>query len=97
MCGSLAMKRANQNEINQTFCLIATGGHLWMRGYFDILPSSVRRRLRESPHNLCPACLVTEVLPKVQARHPGLSSEKALMAAVEAMELQVRTVNGDER
>jgi hypothetical protein len=88
MSGSTAMKRAS--EINQTFCLIATGGHLWMRGYFDILPASVRRRLRESPHNLCPACLVTEVLPEVQARHPGYPREKALLAAIEAMESRCR-------
>jgi hypothetical protein len=57
-------QRAKPNttdEINQTFCLIATGGHLWMRGYFDSLPVVVRRRLRESPFNICPACLVTEV------------------------------------
>jgi hypothetical protein len=89
------MKRAkrskqNSDEVNQTFCLIATGGHLWMRGYFDGLPPVVRRRLRDSAFNLCPACLQTEVLPKLRAQHPEYSRERALMAAIEVMEKQVR-------
>ena len=83
-------QRAKQNEINQTYCLIATGGHLWMEGYFDTLSASVRRRLRSSPFNICPACLVVEVLPKVWATHPGQSHERALLMAIEIMELQVR-------
>jgi hypothetical protein len=91
------MKRAqrqskrNSDEVNQTFCLIATGGHLWMRGYFDDLPPAVRRRLREAPFNICPACLQTEVLPKVRSQHPEYSRERALMAAIEVMEKQVRS------
>jgi hypothetical protein len=85
------MKRAKQNDdVNQTFCLIATGGHLWMRGYFDDLPSPVRRRLRVSPFNLCPACLQTEVMPKLRRRHPTYSRDKLLFAAIEVMERQVR-------
>jgi hypothetical protein len=80
---------AKQNEINQTYCLIATGGHLWMADYYDTLPVSVRRRLRNSPYNLCPACLVTEVLPKVQSK-PNTPREKLLLAAVEIMEREVR-------
>jgi hypothetical protein len=82
-------ERATQNaEINQTFCLIATGGHMWMRHYFDALPPAVRRRLRDSPFNLCPACLVTEFLSKVRSRHS--SRERALLAAIEMMEMQLR-------
>jgi hypothetical protein len=59
-------QRAKQNakkndEVNQTYCLIATGGHLWMEGYFDTLSAAVRRRLRSSPFNICPARLVVEV------------------------------------
>jgi hypothetical protein len=83
-------KTKENAEINQTFCLIATGGHLWMRNYFDVLPLPVRRRLRNSQYNLCPACLMTEVLPKVRSRHPGYSREKALMAAIAMMEAQLR-------
>jgi hypothetical protein len=89
MIGLKAMKHTKQNaEINQTYCLIATGGHMWMQGYFDTLPTTVRQRLRASPFNLCPACLVTEFLPKVQSRHR--SRECALMAAIEMMEKQLR-------
>lgn len=84
-------RRAKQNaEINQTYCLIATGGHLWMRGYFDALPVAVRRRLRESTFNICPACLVTEVMPTVQRQHPNWPRQKLLFAAIEVMEAQVR-------
>ena len=74
-------------EINQTYCLIATGGHMWMKGYFDNLPVAVRERLRQSPFNLCPACLQTEVLPKVQRQYR--SRERALFASIEVMERQV--------
>jgi hypothetical protein len=79
---------SDANEINQTKCWIATGGHLWMKSYFDNLPVAVRRRLRNSPFNLCPACLVTEFYPKVQSRHA--TRERALMAAIEVMEAEVR-------
>lgn len=57
------------DEINQTKCWIATHGRLWMREYFDRLHLRVRRRLQSSPFTLCPACLVTEFLPKVQSQH----------------------------
>jgi hypothetical protein len=33
---------------------------MWMRGYFDRLPEPVRRRLADSRHNICPACLTEE-------------------------------------
>ena len=81
----------SKNEIeNQTYCLIATGGHLWMHDFFDTLPVAVRRRLRSSPYNLCPACLETEVLPTVRRQHPNWSREKLLLAAIEMMEGKVR-------
>jgi hypothetical protein len=89
-------RRTKQNAVEidqtaeQTFCLIATGGHLWMRHYFDGLPPTVRRRLCESPFNVCPACLATEVLPTVRRQHPNWPREKLLVAAIEVMEAQVR-------
>jgi hypothetical protein len=58
-----------------------------MRGYFDTLPPAVRRRLRQSTFNLCPACLVTEFLPKVRSQQ---SREKALFKAIEVMEQEVQ-------
>jgi hypothetical protein len=80
------MKRQKDDDEEQVVCWISSAGHLWMTGYYDHLPLSVRRRLQASPHNLCSACLVTEFLPKIRARHPGYSREKALLATVEAME-----------
>jgi hypothetical protein len=76
---------------NQTKCLINTLGHIWMEGYFDTLPRPVRQRLRSSPFNLCPACLMTKVLPKVRPQHPNYPREKLLFAAIEVMEAEVRT------
>ena len=81
-------RSGDADEVNQTKCWIATSGHIWMKGYFDNLPVSVRRRLRDAPFNLCPACLVTEFMPKVRARYP--TRELALMAAIEIMEAEVR-------
>jgi hypothetical protein len=83
-------KSMSKDKINQTYCLIATGGHLWMEDYFDTLPVPVRRRMRSSFFNICPACLQIEVLPKVQAAHPNWSREKMLITGIEFMELQIR-------
>jgi hypothetical protein len=54
------MERRADFEDRQVKCLIASGGHLWMRDYFDRLPAAVRRRLAESPFNICPACMSEE-------------------------------------
>jgi hypothetical protein len=80
------MKRKKGDDEDQTVCWISSAGHLWMTGYYDRLPLSVRRRLQASTHNLCPACLVTEFLPKIRAQHLGYSREKALLVTIEAME-----------
>jgi hypothetical protein len=85
------MKRTKQkDEINQTKCWIATHGWQWMRECFDRLPLRVRRRLQDSAFNVCPACLVTEFVPKLQSQHPEYSHEKALMAAIDVMESELR-------
>jgi hypothetical protein len=85
------MKRAKPKITElQTECWISTGGHIWMEDYFDTLPLPVRRRLRNSPFNLCAGCLVTKFAPLVRSRHPGYSHEKALLAAIESMKLQLR-------
>jgi hypothetical protein len=90
---SLSQRRARcggGDDVNQTKCWIATSGHSWMRGYFDTLPLPVRRRLQGSPFNLCPACLVTKFLPQVRSAHSEYSHQKALFAAIEVMESEVR-------
>jgi hypothetical protein len=82
-------QRTKQNdEIDQVFCMTADAGHVWMH-VFDTLPLPVRRRLRNSAFNLCAACLEAFVLPQVLAKHPKLSREKALFAAVEVMEAEM--------
>lgn len=73
---------------NQTKCWIASEGHVWMESYFDTLPAAVRQRLRQSPFNLCPACLVTEFLPKVRLQQQSL--ERALLIAIAVMERELR-------
>jgi hypothetical protein len=83
-------KTRKTEDVNQTKCLINTHGWQWMRGHFDRLPQTMRQRLASSPFNLCPACLEIEVLPKVQAKRRGLSRERALFAATEVMESEVR-------
>jgi hypothetical protein len=77
-------------EINQTKCWIATHGWEWMEDYYDTLPATARRRLRDSPYNLCPACLLTKFAPKVSARYPKYSHEKVLLLSIEVMELLAR-------
>jgi hypothetical protein len=87
-------QRAKQDaEINQTFCLHATSGDLWMRGHFDKFPAAVRQRLRNSPFNLCAWCLGIEVMPTVRRQHPNWTRERLLLAAVELMERKVRAAN----
>jgi hypothetical protein len=58
-------------------------------GFFEN-PTRIRQRLRQSPFNLCPACLVTEFLPGVKQQHPGYSREEALLEAIGIMEAELR-------
>ena len=60
--------RTNEPKGRQVKCLIASEGHQWMRGYFDKLPRLVRKRLRESPHNICSACLTEQAQEVAAAR-----------------------------
>jgi hypothetical protein len=84
------LRPRGDDSVNQTKCWIATHGWMWMENYFDDLPVAVRQRLRNSPFNLCPACLVTEFLPEVRRRHGEYTREKALLAAIEIMESELR-------
>lgn len=80
------MCKNDEAEI-QVKCLIGNEGHVWIHEY-DALPAVVRKRLRNSPFNLCAACLQMFVLPRVQRKYP--TREKALFAAIEVMEAEVR-------
>lgn len=62
------MEQRAEREDRQVKCLIASGGHLWMRGYFGRLPPAVRRRLAEGRFNICPACMSEEADRAARAR-----------------------------
>ena len=70
-------------ELNgrQVKCLIASEGHLWMRGYFDRLPPAVRRRLAESRFNICPACMDEEA--RMAASKPSVAVYFAVIESIE--------------
>ena len=83
-------RQPSDDDVNQTKCWIQTEGHIWMESYFDTLPRAVRRRLRDSPFNLCAACLVTKFAPQVKSQHREYSREKAFLAGIEMMEAELR-------
>jgi hypothetical protein len=70
----------------QVKCLIASEGHLWMRGYFDRLPSQVRMRLANSIHNICPACMDEEahaLAARCGQRKPSIATYFTTIASIE--------------
>ena len=73
-------QRADLNG-RQVKCLIASEGHLWMRGYFDRLPPVVRRRLAESRFNICPACMDEEA----RMTAPAATACPSLMGGLHAV------------
>ena len=64
----------------QVKCLTADEGHVWMPD-FDTLPPAVRRRLAESPFNLCAACVDIEA--HRVARRPNLNTYVTVIEAIE--------------
>ena len=82
-------KKGSDESVLQVKCLTNDEGHVWISSY-DKLPATVRKRLRDGPFNLCAACLKAFVLPKVRRQHPNYTREKALFAAIEVMEAEVR-------
>ena len=77
--------RANL-EGQQVKCLIASEGHLWMRGWFDRFPRAVRRRLAESNFNICPACMDAETRRAANQRREIKPSVATYLAVIEAIE-----------
>jgi hypothetical protein len=53
------MEQRSSLDGRQVKCLTSDAGHVWIH-YYDRLPSPVRRRLRESVFNICPACMDIE-------------------------------------
>ena len=81
--------KSSPEQVLQVKCFISDEGHVWISSY-DALPATVRRRLRNSPFNLCAACLEAYVLPKVRRKYPSYPRERLLLVAIEAMEAEVR-------
>jgi hypothetical protein len=80
------MERRAAREDRQVKCLIASGGHLWMRGYYDKLPPPVRRRLADSRHNICPACMEEEAEAAARFRGLRCSTVAIYLAVIAAIE-----------
>jgi hypothetical protein len=80
------MEQRADSDGRQVKCLIASEGHLWMRDYFDRFPSAVRRRLAESPFNICPACMSEEaerMAATQRLKRPTLSVYLGVIAVIE--------------
>jgi hypothetical protein len=71
-------------EGRQVLCLTADEGHVWMHCY-DPLPPVVRRRLAQSPFNICSACMVIEARKVAPRRRPTVATYLDVIAAIERM------------
>jgi hypothetical protein len=80
-------------EGRQVKCLIASEGHLWMRGYFDRFPSAVRRRLAESNFNICPACMDEDAHTAASQRRETKPSIATYLVTIEAIERKLGQQN----
>jgi hypothetical protein len=67
-------------EGRQVKCLTADEGHVWMPSY-DRLPPAVRRRLAQSPFNICAACMAIEA--RRAASKPTVEVYFAVIEAIE--------------
>jgi hypothetical protein len=80
-------QRAAEPEGRQVRCLTLDAGHVWIH-YYDALPGAVRKRLRESPFNVCAACLTIEAKKAAAARGlraPTIAIYLATLASIERM------------
>ena len=69
----------------QGLCLVSSEGFLHMDEYDQLRPE-VRKRLRESPYNLCAAC-VNDAAEKFPDNNSG---ELDYITAISSMEQQIR-------
>ena len=80
-------RRAAEGKGRQVKCLIASEGHMWMEDYFDHLPAAVRRRLANSHHNICAACMSEDAEEVAQARgleRPSVGIYLEVIASIES-------------
>jgi hypothetical protein len=74
-------------EPPQVKCLISDEGHVWI-SWYDRLPAVVRRRLSNSPYNICPACMHLEA----QEVAGGKPTIEVYNRVIEAIERELRKV-----
>jgi hypothetical protein len=84
------MEQRSSLDGRQVKCLIASEGHVWMKDYFDRLPSSVRRRLAESDFNICPACADEEANRVAKARGLQKPSVRVYLDVIKAIERELK-------
>lgn len=65
-------------------CFYSTNGHQWMTRFFDELDQAIRKRLSQSPYNLCTACVIDIAVRKLEFPEPS-----AYIKAIEEMEQQI--------
>jgi hypothetical protein len=64
-----------------------------MRGYFDRLPSPVRRRLAASRHNICPACMSEEAQTAARTQRLKRPTLAIYFAVIEVIERKLNEHN----
>jgi len=55
----MVMPKMEASDRFQGLCLQSSKGQFYMKN-FDRLPPEIRERLRESPFNLCTACVIQQ-------------------------------------
>ena len=66
----------------QVACLTNDEGSQWIH-YLDDLPAAVRRRLRESAFNVCPACLHIATREVTRGSRPAAADYLRVLEAIE--------------
>jgi hypothetical protein len=79
------MPQRRGRDEKQVLCLTADAGHVWIH-YYDRLPPPVRRRMAESPFNICAACMSIEANNVAAARGLGRPSIRIYFDVITAIE-----------
>lgn len=83
----------------QSICLMAIDGWEFMESAFDELPHAVRIRLRNSPYNLCTACVIDYARKDYALGEGNWYSDipiKHYFTAIDLFEQQIREGEGNE-
>jgi hypothetical protein len=83
-------KMTDTRQRFQGLCLESDEGWVYMRDGYDRFSPAVRKRLRESPFNLCSACVYQQSSRFFAHEH---NRDRRYFAAIEMMEEQIRAGN----